>query len=308
MLSKQSENSKWKYFIQEIKKNYDNYLMLVPFSIFFFLFTVVSVVASIILSFTSFDLVQAPRLIGIINYLRMILDDEIFLIAIRNTLNFAIITGPISYFACLGLAWLINELPKSLRYVMTTVFYIPSISGTVFVVWSYIFSGDAQGLVNSVLMQLGIVNEPIQWLADSRYSLTIIIIVQLWASLGTSFLAFIAGLQGVDTSLYEAGQIDGIKNRFQEFRLITIPSMGPQLLFAAVIQIGASFAVSQVSIQLAGFPSSDYAAATIVTHIMDHGTIRFEMGYASSIAVILFISMVIVNKFISKLLKKFSQD
>lgn len=308
MASKQNEKGKWEYFIRDVKRNYDNYLLLLPFSIFFFLFTVVSVIASIVLSFTSFDLVQAPKFIGIINYLRMILDDEIFLIAIKNTLTFAVITGPISYFACLGLAWLINELPKTLKSLMTTVFYIPSISGTVFVVWSYIFSGDAGGLFNSILIQLGITNEPIQWLADPRYSLTIIIIVQLWASLGTSFLAFIAGLQGVDTSLYEAGQIDGIKNRFQEFRLITLPSMGPQLLFAAVIQIGASFAVSQVSIQLAGFPSSDYAATTIVTHIMDHGTIRFEMGYASSIAVVLFISMVLVNKFISKMLKKFSQD
>lgn len=236
----------------------------------------------------------------------MFLDDEVFPIVLRNTLIFAVITGPISYIACLFIAWLINELPKALRTLMTLVFYIPSISGTVFVVWSYIFSGDSSGFVNSMLMQSGILNEPIQWLTDTRFSLIVIIIVQLWASLGTSFLAFIAGLQGIDRSLYEAGQIDGIRNRFQELKYITLPSMGPQLMFAAVMQIGASFAVSQVSIQLAGNPSTDYAAATIVTHILDHGTLRFEMGYACSIATVLFVAMVMLNSLIKKILMKYT--
>ena len=297
-----NKHSLWK----EIVKNKDKYLMLLPFSLFFLVFTVISVVAAIALSFTNFNLIERPEFVGWLNYSRMFLDDEVFPIVIRNTLIFALITGPISYLACLFIAWLINELPKFLRTLMTLVFYIPSISGTVFVVWSYIFSGDSSGFVNSVLMQLGILNEPIQWLTDTRYSLAVIIIVQLWASLGTSFLAFIAGLQGIDRSLYEAGQIDGIRNRFQELKYITLPSMGPQLMFAAVMQIGASFAVSQVSIQLAGNPSTDYAAATIVTHILDHGTLRFEMGYACSIATVLFVAMVLLNSFIKKILMKYT--
>lgn len=297
-----NKHSLWK----EIVKNKDKYLMMLPFSLFFLVFTVISVVAAIALSFTNFNLIERPEFVGWLNYSRMFLDDEVFPIVIRNTLIFALITGPISYLACLFIAWLINELPKFLRTLMTLVFYIPSISGTVFVVWSYIFSGDSSGFVNSVLMQLGILNEPIQWLTDTRYSLAVIIIVQLWASLGTSFLAFIAGLQGIDRSLYEAGQIDGIRNRFQELKYITLPSMGPQLMFAAVMQIGASFAVSQVSIQLAGNPSTDYAAATIVTHILDHGTLRFEMGYACSIATVLFVAMVLLNSFIKKILMKYT--
>ncbi len=290
----------------EVRKNKDKYLMLLPFSIFFLLFTVISVISAIVLSFTNFNMIQKPEFIGWLNYVRMFLDDEVFPIVVKNTLIFALITGPISYFACLFIAWLINELTPKLRAVVTLVFYIPSISSTVFAVWGYIFSGDASGLVNSVLIQSGAMYEPVQWLTDPRYSLTIIIIVQLWASLGTSFLAFIAGLQSVDHSLFEAGQIDGIKNRFQELRFITLPSMGPQLLFAAVMQIGVAFAVSQVSIQLAGFPSTDYAAATIVTHLLDHGTIRFEMGYASAIATILFISMVSIHWGIKKLLQKYT--
>lgn len=284
----------------------DKYLMMLPFSIFFFLFTVISVISAIVLSFTNYNMIQPPDFIGWLNYVRMFLDDEVFPIVIKNTLIFALITGPISYIGCLFIAWLINELPPRLRAFVTLIFYIPSISSTVFAVWGYIFSGDSSGLVNSTLIRMGILYEPIQWLSDPRYSLTIIIIVQLWASLGTSFLAFIAGLQGIDRALFEAGQIDGIKNRFQELRFITLPSMGPQLLFAAVMQIGASFAVSQVSIQLAGFPSTDYAAATIVTHLLDHGTIRFEMGYASAIATILFISMVTINWIIKKMLNKYT--
>lgn len=297
-----NKHSLWK----EIAKNKDKYLMMLPFSLFFLLFTVISVIAAIILSFTNFNLIERPEFVGWLNYSRMFLDDEVFPIVLRNTLIFAVITGPISYIACLFIAWLINELPKFLRTLMTLVFYIPSISGTVFVVWSYIFSGDSSGFVNSILMQSGILNEPIQWLTDTRYSLIVIIIVQLWASLGTSFLAFIAGLQGIDRSLYEAGQIDGIRNRFQELKYITLPSMGPQLMFAAVMQIGASFAVSQVSIQLAGNPSTDYAAATIVTHILDHGTLRFEMGYACSIATVLFVAMVMLNSLIKKILMKYT--
>ena len=289
-----------------IRKNLDKYLLMLPFSILFFVFTVVPVVAAIVLSFTDFDMIQSPALVGWNNYVRLFLDDDVFPIAVRNTLVFAIITGPISYFLCLFLAWLINELPAAVRTLMTFVFYAPSISGTLFTVWAYIFSGDSNGLFNSALMSLGIINEPVLWLSDTRYMLTIIIIVQLWASLGTSFLSFIAGFQGVDRSYYEAGAIDGIRNRFQELRCVTLPAMGPQLMFAAVMQIGASFGVSGICVALAGNPSTDNAAATIVTHLSDVGTVRYEMGYASAIATVLFIVMSLTNAGIKKLLTRYT--
>lgn len=301
-----SHLKKEKTLLKEISENKDKYFMMLPFSLFFFTFTVISVFSAIALSFTNFNMIQRPEFIGLLNYVRMFLDDEVFPLVIRNTLIFALITGPISYFACLFFAWLINELNPKLRAFLTLVFYIPSISASVFAVWGYIFSGDAAGLVNSTLMRIGIIYEPIQWLTDPRYALNVIIVVQLWASLGTSFLAFIAGLQGVDKAMYESGRVDGIRNRFQELRLITLPSMGPQLLFAAVMQIGAAFAVSQISIELAGFPSTDYAAATIVTHLLDHGIIRFEMGYACAIATVLFITMVSLLKIIRKFLEKYA--
>jgi len=287
-----------------IAKNKTMYLMMAPFAMLFLVFTVFSVVAAIFLSFTNYNLGQLPKFVGWLNYTNILLEDDVFLISVRNTLIFALITGPLSYFLCLIFAWLINDLPKKLRVFFTFVFYAPSISGSVFVVWSYIFSGDTYGLINSMLINTGLINEPVLWLSDTRYILTIVIIVQIWASIGTSFLAFIAGLQGVDRALYEAGAIDGIKNRFQEFIKITLPSMGPQLMFAAVMQIGSSFAVSNICNQLAGFPSTDYAAHTVVTHIQDYGLVRYEMGNACAVATMLFAAMVLINGFVEKFLKK----
>ncbi len=292
--------------LRELRRNTDKYLMLLPFTVLFLLFTVIPVLSSIALSFTDYNMIQPAAFVGWQNYSRMFLDDDVFFIAVRNTLVFALITGPVSYLLCLMLAWMINEFGRTVRTLLTFVFYAPSISGTLYTVWAYIFSGDANGLFNSLLMRLGIIYEPVLWLSDTRYMLTVIIIVQLWASLGTSFLSFIAGLQGVDRALYEAGTIDGIRTRFQELRLITLPSMGPQLMFAAVMQIGASFGVSGICVALAGNPSTDYAAATVVTHLSDVGTARYEMGYASAIATVLFLTMIGMNALIKRVLRKYT--
>lgn len=280
-------------------------LMLAPFVILFSIFTIVPFISSIILSFTDFNMLQIPRFVGIDNYIRLFVEDDVFLIAVRNTLVFAFLTGPISYFACLILAWLVNELPRRLRTVLTLLFYAPTIAGNMFMIWTFIFSGDAYGIVNGLLMKYGIISEPKLWLTDPKYNLGIIMLVQLWLSLGIGFLSFIAGLQSVDKQLYEAGSVDGIKNRFQELIYITLPSMGPQLMFGAVMQIAASFGVSTVCSALAGSPSTDYSAHTVVLHMQDYGTLRFEMGYASAIATVLFITVLLVHKVIKKMLGRF---
>ena len=234
----------------------------------------------------------------------VVLEDDVFLIAIKNTLLFAIITGPISYIACFVFAWIINELTPKWRAFMTLIFYAPSISGNVYFIWLMIFSGDRYGIANGLLIRWGFLLEPIQWLKTEAYIMPILILVQLWLSLGTGFLAFIAGLQTVDRTLYEAGAVDGVKNRWQELWYITLPSMRPQLMFGAVIQLTTSFAVADVSIALAGFPSVNYAAETVVTHLIDFGTTRFEMGYASAIATVLFMIMVGTNLLVQKLLRR----
>ncbi|ASS69050.1 sugar ABC transporter permease [Paenibacillus sp. RUD330] len=289
---------------QQIKASRHSYFLMAPYMALFFLFTVVPVVISILLSFTYFNMLEFPKFIGWQNYVRLFLEDDVFLIAIKNTILFAIITGPISYIACFVFAWIINELPPKLRAFMTLVFYAPSISGNVYFIWLMIFSGDRYGIANGLLIKLGVILEPILWLKTEAYVMPIIILVQLWLSLGTGFLAFIAGLQTVDRTLYEAGAVDGIRNRWQELWYITLPSMRPQLMFGAVIQLTASFAVADVSIALAGFPSVNYAAETVVTHLIDFGTNRFEMGYASAIATVLFLLMVGTNLLVQKLLRR----
>ncbi|MDQ0058575.1 carbohydrate ABC transporter permease [Paenibacillus harenae] len=290
--------------LREAKANKHSYILLAPYMLLFTVFTVLPVLISIVLSFTYFNMLEFPRFIGWQNYTRLFLEDDVFLIAVKNTILFAVITGPISYIACFVFAWIINELSPKLRAIMTLVFYAPSISGNVFFIWLMIFSGDRYGIANGLLIKLGIILEPLQWLKTEAYVLPIIILVQLWLSLGTGFLAFIAGLQTVDSTLYEAGAVDGIKNRWQELWYITLPSMRPQLMFGAVIQLTSAFAVADVSIALAGFPSVNYAAETIVTHLIDYGTTRFEMGFASSIATVLFMIMVGTNILVQKLLRK----
>nr|WP_145330734.1 sugar ABC transporter permease [Paenibacillus xylanexedens] len=283
------------------------YVLMAPFMLIFFMFTVIPVGISLGLSFFHFNMLEFPRFVGWQNYSRLFLNDDVFLIALKNTLLFAVITGPVSYIACFLFAWIINELSPKVRAIMTLVFYAPSISGNVFFIWLIIFSGDSYGYMNGFLMRLGVILEPIQWLSNEKYVLGIVILVQLWLSLGTSFLAFIAGLQTIDRSLVEAGTVDGIKNRWQELWYITLPSMRPQLMFGAVMQITASFAVAEISIALAGFPSVNYAAHTVVTHLMDFGTIRFEMGYASAIATVLFALMLGTNIFTQKMLRKIGE-
>lgn len=294
----------WSWKLKEMKASKHSYVLLAPYMILFIMFTVIPVVISIILSFTYFNMLEFPRFIGWQNYTRLFLEDDVFLIAIKNTLLFAIITGPISYIACFVFAWIINELTPKWRAFMTLIFYAPSISGNVYFIWLMIFSGDRYGIANGLLIKWGFLLEPIQWLKTEAYIMPILILVQLWLSLGTGFLAFIAGLQTVDRTLYEAGAVDGIKNRWQELWYITLPSMRPQLMFGAVIQLTTSFAVADVSIALAGFPSVNYAAETVVTHLIDFGTTRFEMGYASAIATVLFMIMVGTNLLVQKLLRR----
>lgn len=280
------------------------YIMMLPYLLFFTIFTVVPVLLSIVLSFTNFNMLQAPRFVGWDNYLRLFLGDPEFIIAIKNTFILAIVTGPVGYLLSFIFAWLINELPRKLKALMTLIFYAPSISGNAFLIWTVIFSGDAYGYANAFLMRIGAIAEPIEWLSTPKYILPIIIIVQLWMSMGVSFLAFIAGLQSVNRTLYEAGSIDGIQNRWQELWYITLPMMKPQLLFGAVMQITSSFAISSVSTMLVGFPSVQYAGHTIVIHLQDYSGHRYELGYASAISTILFFITLFSNLLVQRLLRR----
>ena len=288
----------------EMKRSLPSYLMIAPYFILFTLFTILPVAASIVLSFTDFNMLEWPEFVGWTNYIRLLVNDDLFVVALKNTLIFAVITGPVSYLMCLLFAWIINEFSGKLRAFLTLIFYAPSICGNAYMIWQIILTGDRYGFLNGILLKWDIINEAIIWMKTEKYVMPMLIVVQLWLSLGTGFLSFIAGLQTVDKSMYEAGVLDGIKNRWQELWYITLPAMKPQLMFGAVMQITQSFAIADISIQLAGNPSVNYAGSTVVTHLLDYGTVRFEMGYASAIATILFLLMVGTNKIVQKALRR----
>ena len=278
-------------------------LFLAPFFLSFILFTVVPVLCAVFLSFTDFNMVTMPKLVGFDNYIRMFLEDDIFGTVVKNTVVFAVLTGPVSYFLALILAWLINEMNRVLRVIMTAVFYLPSTLVSAITIFTYIFSGDAYGLFNNLLMRLGIIQEPVLWLTDPAYNVTIVIIVQLWLSLGVGFLSFVAGLQTIDTSVYESGYIDGIHNRFQELYYLTLHSMKPQLMFGAIMQITTAFSVSAVPVALTGHPSTNNSTTTILTHLGDMANTRMEFGYACAIAVMLFVVMLLTRNVVSLIIK-----
>ena len=292
----------WK--LREIRQNWVAYLMIAPYMILFTLFTIVPVLLSVFIGFTDFNMLELPNIVWMKNYVTLFFDDDVFLICIKNTFIFAAIVGPASYIMSFLVAWFINELPPKIRALVTLVFYAPSISGQVYLIWGTLFSSDTYGWANATLMKLGIIQEEINWFRDETYVMPLCIIVSLWTSLGTSFLSFIAGLQGVDRALFEAGAVDGIKNRWQELYYITLPSMKPQLMFGAIMSITGSFGFGGIVDALAGNPSVNYCAHTIMHHLGDYGGARYEIGYSSAIAMILFLLMIGANMLVKRLLSK----
>lgn len=295
---------KWAQLWMDVKKNRVSYYFLAPFLLLFTLFTIVPIITSVVLSFSYYNIIEKPHFIGFSNYRLLFVDDDIFLKAIGITLKFAIITGPVGYILAFLLAWLISQIPRKYRFFYTLCFYTPSITSAtaMSVVWLYLFAGDRKGLLNHWLIQLGIINEPYLFLQNVDSIVPVIIIVSLWMSMGVGFLAFLAGLQNVPSDLYEAGAIDGIKYRWQQLWYITVPAVKPQLLFGAVMQVVTSLQVFDVSMQLVGLPSPLYAGHTIMAHLYDYAFIRFEMGYASAIAVLLFCLMLGLNRLIFRVL------
>ncbi len=315
-MSKQSAEKKavarkdmsyFQWIWKEMKRNWVAYLLIAPYVVIFTLFTIVPVVLSFVISFTDFNMLQWPNFVGLENFINLFFADDIFLIAVKNTLIFAAIVGPASYLMSFLVAWFINELSPRVRSIVTLIFYAPSISGQVYMIWGTLFSGDSYGWINATLIEMNFIVEPIQFFKDADYIMPLCIVVALWTSLGHAFLSFIAGLQGVDRSLYEAGAVDGVKSRWQELWYITLPSMRPQLMFGAVMAITNSFGFGGVVDALCGFPSVDYAAHTITHHLQDYGGSRYEIGYSSAIAVVLFAMMIGANMLIKKLLSKVGQ-
>ena len=281
------------------------YLFAAPYALVFLVFILVPVLLAIVLSFTNFNAIQFPRFVGFLNYITLLTSDAEFMqFVLPNTVVYAVVVGIGGYILSFLLAWMLCNLTRGVRTVLALIIYSPSLTAGVAmtVLWKVIFSGDQTGLLNSWLMSLGVIDDPIEWLVNTNYLLPIVIIIGLWSSMGIGFLAMIAGIANSDESLYEAGAIDGISNRFQEMIYITIPQMKPQMLFAAVMAVVNAFQNGAVSAMLTGNPSPGYAAQLIVNHIEDYGFLRYEMGYAATVSVALLLIVQIFSKAANRLL------
>lgn len=284
------------------KESIPYYVLIAPFLVLFIIFTVLPILASVVLSFFNFDMIKTLEFNGLDNYVRLLINDTIFMTTVKNTLIFAVITGPAGFLLAFVLAWFINDFSPFIRTLLSFMFYCPSLVGNAYFIWQVAFSSDSYGYVNSMLLSAGFIQEPIAWLTNADYLFPIIVVVQLWQSMGVSFLANISGLQNVNGELYEAGAIDGIRNRWQELWYITLPAMQHMLLFSAVMQIASAFSVSAIAVQMAGYPSVNYCVDTIVSYLSDVGGTRYEMGYASAMSVVLFAMMALSRWLIRKLI------
>ncbi len=285
-----------------------SYFLLSFWLILFLVFTVIPIAISVVMGFTDFDMVRLPRFVGLQNYTTLFLDDDIFIKSLGNTLFYALVTGPAGYLLSFLVAWLLSETSRGVRAVLMLIFYAPTLAGNVYMVWTYIFSGDSYGMLNSLLLRLGLIADPIQWLNDPAYNSIVVIVVILWMSMGAGFLSFVAGFQQLNVSLFEAGAIDGMRNRWQELWHITLPQMVPQLLIGAVLSISSAFAVGYQNALLTGNPSTDYSTHTVLLHMTDYGYTRFEMGYACAVAVVLFVLMVGTWLVINRGLRRMSSE
>lgn len=278
-------------------------ILLLPFMVTFFFFSILPILSSMGLSLFDYDMVSRPIFIGADNYVRMFTSDAVFLRTLGNTFKFAIIAGPLGYILAFLLAWMINDFGPIIRIILTFIFFVPSLSTNALYIWQIMFSSDSYGYINSFLISFGFINEPIQWFQNTDYNMLLIILVQLWMSMGICFLANIAGLQNVNSELYEAGAIDGIRTRWHELWYITLPSMKNILLFSAVMQIQSVFSVSTLITTLVGYPSVDNSVDTIVSYITDVGTTRYEMGYACALSVLLFMIILFIRYLVGGVLK-----
>ncbi len=271
-----------------------------PYVILFVTFIIVPVIMAIILSFTYFNTIETPEYIGLRNYIELITRDEVFMqYVLPNTIKFVFIVGPVGYMMSFLLAWMLAQIPHRQRTVLAIVLYSPSMTAGIAmgVVWTVLFSGDSTGYLNSLLLNWGLVTEPIQFLTSPDYLMNIMIVVSLWGSMGVGFLAMLAGILNIDKTLYEAAYVDGLKNRWQEIFYITIPSMKPQMLFGAVMAVVGTFSVGAIGVQLSGAnPTPQYAGQLMVNHIEDFGFIRYLMGYASAVSVVLLIMIYGISK------------
>lgn len=275
------------------------YLFIMPWLFGAIAFTLYPVLASIYYSFTEYDIIHPAKWVGLHNYTRMF-QDELFWRGVKATLIFTLFSVPLQLFLALLLALLVNQkIP--FRGLFRTLLYFPSMmSGvTLSLVWLWVFNSKS-GTFNYLLGLIGIQGP--SWLQDEKWALTAMIIMTLWGA-GSGMIIFLAGLQGVPRLMYEAGQIDGV-SRWQSLWNITIPIISPVILFQLILGVIQSFQVfTQAFVMTQGGPH--YATQFYVFYLWQTGFEFYKMGYASAMAWILLIVVMILTYIIMKVSKKY---
>ncbi|HYI24011.1 MAG TPA: sugar ABC transporter permease [Thermomicrobiales bacterium] len=268
------------------------YLFLLPNMVGFLIFTAFAVVASAAISLTPWDLLSDPVFVGFDNYVELLTDDPLFRTVLWNTFYFTVVSVPASTAIALGLALLFNTGLKAIP-LFRTAYFLPVITATVVValVWRWFFNPDF-GILNHVLYELGI-DTPPNWLASRTWAMPSVIILSVWKQVGYNMVIFLAGLQAIPATLYEAAAIDGA-GRWNRFRNITLPMLTPTTFFVLVISIINSLQVFDAVLVLTdGGPAN--ATRTMVFHIWEEAFVFLEMGYAAAVAWILFLLVFLVT-------------
>ncbi|MCK7487548.1 MAG: sugar ABC transporter permease [Bacillus subtilis] len=288
-----------------VKKFNTSYWFVLPYATVFFLFVVVLIVISVSLSLSYYDNINFPTWVGLKNYVVLFTQDTDFMqYAMPTTIKYALIIGPGGYAISFFFAWVLAQITHKARTVIAIVLYSPSLTNGILmsVIWKVVFSGDARGYLNYYLLNLGLINEPVQWLQNTSFIFGIMIFVGIWSSMSVGFLAMLSGILNINKELYEAAYVDGMKSRWQEIFYITIPSMKPQMLFGAVMAIVGTFNASGLAATLSGsYPPPQLAGWLVVDHMYDYGFGRFEMGYASAISVVLLLIVLLFNRIATRL-------
>ncbi|MGB2629718.1 MAG: sugar ABC transporter permease [Candidatus Omnitrophota bacterium] len=288
-------------FLQKLNKQKISYLFIALPALLFFVFQLAPVVISFFWSFTDYDVVHAPTCVGLANYKNILFNDPLFWKAMGNTVLYVIGVVPIGVCVSLLLAVAIDQKIKFKNF-FKSIFFLPTVTAivAVSVIWKWLYAGEKYGLFNYFIMKLGF--NPVDWLSSPTWTLPSIMIMSIWAGLGYNMILFLAGLQTIPHVMYEAAEIDGA-GFWKKFFNITLPLLKPTIVFVAIMSFIFSFQVfEQVYIMTGGQGGIGgvlNSALTIAAYLYDKGFQKFEMGYASALAYIIFLCifmLTMINK------------
>lgn len=280
------------------KQNFIGMLFTAPPVLLFLIFTLLPMIMAIGLSFTDYDIINAPRFSGIQNF-KKIIQDEFFLISLRNTFYYTVLYVPLGLLLSLGAALFLNSKRRMVG-LFRTLFYLPVLSSSVATatLWFWILNPQL-GLLNGILQIFGISGPA--WLYDSKLAMISIVMMSLWAGFGGNMMIFLSGLKGIPESYYEAAKVEGAGS-LQRFRFITVPSLTKTtFLVSTMLIIGTLQVFDQAFVLTKGGPGN--ATITLVYYIYNNGFKNLNMGYASAISLVLFliiIVMTVINQKINK--------